>query len=120
MSGLELDPRIPPLVEIDEPTRQHLRRVARRRTPCARCGQSVTPETVVLVNGNRDGHRHCAEHWNAELFSAWDELRSQDQAAASEERAKTLGLAVPTGGALWTPKSAHEQPRTPAAADAAR
>jgi hypothetical protein len=115
MTDVWLDDRLPPLVEIDEPNRQQLRRVGRKPVPCAKCLRSLTPEDACFAAG-RDAHRSCAEVWNFTLFESWDELKAQDLAAEAEavlqerqieDSARRMGLALPNDpqeGGLWTPR----------------
>lgn len=120
-----LDRRLPPLVEIDEPTRQQKRRVTRRFTPCVKCFQPLTADDCCFTDG-KDAHRSCGERWNAELFDGWGTLTAQDATEAEQETmiedsAKSMGLALPsmmreTG--LWTPASASRLISTPAAVTA--
>lgn len=118
-ADLVIDSRLPALAEIEEPNRQQLRRIARRRTPCAKCRRPLTADDVCFADG-KDVHRFCAETWNAEILGAWDELKAQDASQAAERSALSMGLAIPKGGsALWTPPSANRSQSTPAAAGAA-
>lgn len=123
--SIVIDERLPPLVEITDPTRQQVRRISRkgtaRPTPCVKCRRPLTPEDVCFADG-RDAHRSCAELWNYELLEGWEILKAQDVAAAEDDRrqeeqtersARLMGLSLPDTpqkGGLWTPPNA-----TPAA-----
>ena len=78
---LWLDPRLPTLLEITEPTRQQIRRVERTVTPCNKCRQPLSADDVCFGDG-MDLHRSCAEMWNFEIFAGFDILTAQDSDAA--------------------------------------
>lgn len=80
-----LDPRLPAVVSITEPTRQQRRLVARKAVPCALCRDVLTGDTVCLAAGRFDVHRSCAESWNAEIRKAAGELAEADAARAAKE-----------------------------------
>lgn len=111
---LWLDPRLPPLVEIREPTRQQTRRITRRVTPCGKCRRPLTADDICFADG-QDAHRSCAEHWNYELFEGFDTLNAQDLAASEAAEVERLAAAASRGsglilpeaedGALWIPPS---------------
>ncbi len=122
---LFLDDRLPPLVEITKSTRQQSRRVARRRTPCAKCWLPLTPEDLCFADG-RDAHRSCAETWNTTLLEGFETLKAQDQAEIEaaelealhiERSARSMGLALPSTpqeAGLWTPPSSMPAASVPA------
>lgn len=79
-----LDARLPPLLEIHEPTRQQVRRITRRTTLCPRCRKPLTADDLCFAAGH-DHHRSCAEMWNAQITSVHEELLAQDAAQAEDE-----------------------------------
>jgi hypothetical protein len=76
---------MPALLEIEEPNRQQLRRVARASelypVLCSKCRLAVTVDDVCFADG-ADCHRSCAEIWNHSLLEIWDELKEQDKREA--------------------------------------
>jgi hypothetical protein len=100
-----IDPRLPGLKEIDEPTRQQKRRVTGRRTSCSMCCELLDADDCCFADG-KDAHRTCAEGWNNELLGALEILRRQDEeqlAAVAEER---KSIARESRGGEWTTATA--------------
>lgn len=98
-----IDDRLLPLLEIEEPNRQQIRRVERTATPCSKCFRPCTPDDVCFADG-KDTHRSCAETWNAEMLDGWEQLKAQDAAAAEDTRRQNEQ--ANRRSALWIPPSA--------------
>lgn len=81
---IHVDHRLPPLIEIDEPNRQQLRRADRGQARCSKCYRPCAPDDVCFADG-QDAHRSCVEMWNFELLAGLEILQSQDAATAAEE-----------------------------------
>ena len=79
-----LDHRLPPIVRIEDPTRQQVRRVAKGNQRCGKCRQFLVVEDVCRADG-RDSHRSCAEIWNREIREGAEILAAQDAAAEVEQ-----------------------------------
>lgn len=84
-----IDSRLPPLLDIDEPNRQQMRRAERGQAKCIKCYRPCPADDVCFADG-QDAHRSCAEMWNFEMFNGWEQFKAQDAEQAARE------------GTLWT------------------
>jgi hypothetical protein len=91
---IHVDDRLPPLLEIEDPNRQQLRRAGRGQARCRKCFELCPPDDVCFADGH-DAHRSCAEIWNAELLGAWDVLKEQDAESCAPKPNTTPAVAAP-------------------------
>lgn len=89
-ADLQLDPRLPALLEIEEPNRQQVRRAERGQAKCSKCRGRCPADNVCFADG-QDAHRSCAEIFNHEAFNAWDRLRAQDLEDQFADAPRALG-----------------------------
>lgn len=97
--GIFIDPRLPQLLEIEEPNRQQKRRIERQPTRCWRCGDLLSADDVCFAEG-KDAHRSCAELFNYEILDGLALLRTQDENQLAMVAAERKNMQREARGAL--------------------